>query len=50
LVDCVAIFAGPFSLDAVRAVAAEKMEASEIVDCVADLVGKSLVIEQDLAL
>jgi hypothetical protein len=35
---------GPFSLDAVRAVAAEKMEASEIVDCVADLVGKSLVI------
>jgi predicted ATPase/DNA-binding winged helix-turn-helix (wHTH) protein len=40
----VAIFAGPFSLDSARAVAAEDMSEAEIVNGIADLVGKSLVV------
>jgi predicted ATPase/DNA-binding winged helix-turn-helix (wHTH) protein len=39
-----AIFAGPFSLDAARAVAAEGTSHAEIADGVAGLVGKSLVL------
>ena len=38
-----AIFAGPFSLDAACAVAAEGTSHAEIADGIADLVGKSLV-------
>ena len=38
------IFAGPFSLDAARAVGAEGTSEAEIANGIADLVGKSLVI------
>ena len=40
-----AIFAGSFSLEAARAVAAEAMSDAAIADGIADLVGKSLVIK-----
>ena len=43
LLNCLAIFAGAFSLEAARAVVAAGMDASEIDDSIADLVGKSLV-------
>jgi predicted ATPase/DNA-binding winged helix-turn-helix (wHTH) protein len=39
-----AIFAGSFSLDAARAVAAEGTSEVEIADAIADLVGKSLLV------
>jgi predicted ATPase/DNA-binding winged helix-turn-helix (wHTH) protein len=45
LLNCLAMFAGPFSVDAACAVAATVMESSEIASTVADLVGKSLVIK-----
>jgi non-specific serine/threonine protein kinase len=44
LLNCLAMFAGPFSIDAACAVAAKVMEATETSSAVADLVGKSLVI------
>lgn len=43
LLHCLAVFAGPFSLDAACAVAAEVTSRAEIADGVAGLVGKSLV-------
>jgi hypothetical protein len=44
LLNCLAIFAGKFSLDAACAVAAESMTVSEIAECIVELVDKSLVI------
>jgi predicted ATPase/DNA-binding winged helix-turn-helix (wHTH) protein len=44
LLNCLAIFAGTFSLDAACAVAAEGTADTDITDGIADLVGKSLVI------
>ena len=43
LLRCLAIFAGPFSLDAARAVAAEGTSTAEVANGVAGLVSKSLV-------
>ncbi len=45
LLQRLAIFAGPFALDAACAVADEGMTAADVADGIADLIGKSLVVK-----
>ncbi len=44
LLSRLAVFAGPFSIDAARTIAAPGMSAADVTDALADLVGKSLLV------